>query len=157
MASTSAFAAQFPEQQFRDAIRASMQMGMPESDDEKLIWRWNRQKTFVPSDPRGRPYDFTKIPVTDEPGNPEGDAEDDGVIIDYALTIRGQDETITSLGPINAQELTVTIFDVDWERIKDADYAQIGDVTYDIKFEAPPYGLFAVTMHDVYLEARDEH
>ena len=85
MATSSAFAAQFPEADFRYAIREAMKMGMPEDDAEKLTWFWKRARTYQPDDLGGRPLDWTAAPLTDDPGNPVDDAEDDGLIVDYAL------------------------------------------------------------------------
>lgn len=157
MASNSAFAAQFPEAEFRTAIRETMRMGMPELDSEKLTWFWNRAQTYQPDDLAGDPLDWTADPITDDPGNPEGDAEDDGLIVDYAMeTNTPGNSDFTAVGIFNLQTIKVTLFDVDYEQIKTADYAKIGDVVYTIRLEAPPYALFAVTMHDLFLEALDE-
>lgn len=160
MASNSTFAAQFPEEQFRDAIRNAMRMGMPENDADKLTWRWNRVKTFTPADPAGRPLHWDQPAVTDDPGNPTGDADDDGVIVDYAIEVNNissqVDTSFTALGALNFQKIKVTLFDVDFAKVKTADYATIGNVRYEIRLEAPNYALFAVGMHDVFLEASDE-
>lgn len=156
MATSSTFAAQFPEADFRDAIRQSMRMGMPESDAEKLIWRWERDITWVPQSPGGRPYDLNAVPVVNEPGNPTDDAADDGLIVDYAIEDSGlDDESATPLGLINTAKLKVTVFDVDFEKIRTADFAMIGTVRYHIDSVAPPYALFGVTMHDIHLQAVD--
>jgi hypothetical protein len=160
MATSSAFAAQFPEAQFRQSIRDAMKMGMPEDDAEKLTWFWKRAQTFNPDDLAGRPLDWTAAPITDDPGNPVDDAEDDGMIVDYALEANNLssqvDQSITALGNFNFQKIKVTLFDVDFEKIRTADYARIGTIVYTIRLEAPPYALFGVTMHDVHLEALDE-
>lgn len=160
MATSSAFAAQFPESEFRFAIRESMKMGMPEDDFLKLKWHWNRVKTYVPADPAGRPLDWDQPTLSNEVGNPEDDPEDDGLIVDYAMetnNISSQvDQSITALGNINFQKIKITVFDVDFEKIKDADYATIGDVRYEIRLESPPEPLFGVTMHILHLEALDQ-
>jgi hypothetical protein len=49
----------------------------------------------------------------------------------------------------------VTLLDVDYDIIKDADYATIGNTTYDIDFSGPPEGLFEVTVYTIYIRARD--
>lgn len=137
-----------------------MKMGMPEDDADKLTWFWKRAQTFNPDDLAGRPLDWTTEPLTDDPGNPEDDAEDDGMIVDYALETNNLsslvDQSITALGNLNFQKIKVTVFDVDFEKIKTADYARIGSIVYTIRLEAPPYALFGVTMHDLHLEALDE-
>jgi hypothetical protein len=153
MATTSSFAAQFPEAEFRDAIRQTMLMGMPESDAEKLVWHWDRQKTWEPQSPSGHPYNLNATPVTDLPGSTAQDPEDDGLIVDYILEDNNTEQTdTTQLGLIDFGKIKITIFDTDWERVKTADYATIGDTRYQIDTTAPPEALFGVTMHTIFLE-----
>ncbi len=163
MATSSAFTPSFDESLFRQSIVATMRMGMPQSDEHKIRWYWNRDQTFVPDDPAGNPYDWTDDPVTDAPGNPTGDPSDDGLIVDYAVEFNsssglgaGVNNQLTPLGPIDPTRMTVTVFDVDYDRIKTADYAAIGTTRYRIRYAAPPVGLFGVTVHDLYLEADDQ-
>lgn len=157
MATSSAYTALFPEAQFRTAIRETMKMGMPEADSEKLTWFWNRAQTYQPDDLAGDPLDWSADPITDDPGNPTGDPDDDGLIVDYAMESNspGQGD-FTAVGIFNMQTIKVTLFDVDYVQVNTADYAKIGNITYKILVEAPPYALFGVTMHDVFLEALDE-
>lgn len=159
MATSSAFAAQFPEDEFRTAIRETMRMGMPESDDEKLKWWWEHARTWERESPAGHPYDLTAAAVTDTIGNPTQDPGDDGLIVDYTLEsndLSAQvDESNTALGLLNFNKVKVTLFDVDFVKVKDADYATIGTTRYLMQTTTPPYGLFGVTMHDVYLQAVD--
>lgn len=158
MATESAFAAGFDETQFRYAIRETMKMGMPENDAHKLRWFWKREQTFEHPDPAGNPYDWTAPADPDLPGEPEQDPDEEGLIVDYAFDFNGSGagSQMTSLGPVDPAKLTVTLFDVDYDKIKTADWCQIGNTRYLIRFEAAPYGLFGVTMHDVILEAEDQ-
>lgn len=156
MATDSAFTALFPEAEFRDAIRNTMKMGMPEADADKLTWYWRRAQTYQPDDLAGDPLDWNADPLTDDPGNPEGDPEDDGVIVDYALETLANPEAVTVIGDLNLQNVKVTLFDVDYEQIRTADYAQLRDIVYRIRFETPTTPLFGVTMHDIYLEAQEQ-
>lgn len=145
------------EASFRSAIRETMKMGMPENDAHKLRWFWHPDRTFEPDDPAGNPYDWTQPAVTDEPGNPTEDPDSEGLIVDYAFEFStGRFGEMTPLGPFDPARLTVTLFDVDYDRIKTADYCMIGNTRYKIRFEAAPYGLFGVTMHDLHLEAEDQ-
>lgn len=163
MATDSAFAAFFPEAQFRDSIRQAMKMGMPENPDHQLRWYWNRNRGFDPADGGGNPWSWDQEADPDEPGNPVADPEDDGLVVDYAAEFNsssglgaGVNNQLTPLGPIDPARMTVTVFDVDWDKIKTADYAAIGTTRYRIRYEAPPYALFGVTMHDIMLEANDQ-
>jgi len=158
MATNSAFASGFDEAAFRTAIRETMRMGMPEDDDHKLKWFWKRDQTFARPDPAGNTYDWSAPANPDLPGNPTGDPDDDGLIVDYAFDFNytGAGGQMTPLGPVDPAKMTVTLFDVDYDQIKTADYAKIGTTRYIIRFEASPYALFGVTMHDVILEAEDQ-
>lgn len=161
MASESSFADQFPEDEFRQAIRDAMLMGMPDNPAERLRWRWDRNRGYVVADRIDVPYDLDATAVSDVPGNTVEDPDDDGLVVDYAVEAMDptSGEVTTALGIMNAERLKVTLFDVDYEKIKDADYAEITTGTnvirYEISGQAPPYGLFAVTMHDIFLQAAD--
>lgn len=155
--STSAFASGFDEANFRSAIRETMRMGMPPNDDHKLRWFWRRNQTFVPDSPGGSPYDWTQPAEPDTAGNPTGDPEDDGLIVDYAFDFNaGGGGQVTPLGSVDPSKITVTLFDVDYDRVKTADYCLIGTTRYIIQFSAAPYALFNVTMHDIMLQAEDQ-
>lgn len=158
MATESAFAAGFDEAGFRTAIRETMKMGMPENDAHKLRWFWHRTQVFEQPDPGGNPYDWTEEANPDLPGNPTDDPAGDGLIVDYAFDFNGSGAggQVTPLGPVDPAKITVTLFDVDYDKIKTADYCMIGTTRYTIRFDAAPYALFGVTMHDVLIEAEDQ-
>lgn len=162
MATNSAFADRFNEGKFRSAIRETMKMGMPESDDEKLKWWWKRNRTYSAPDPAGNPYDWTATPSSNLPGNPDiddpGPTQDQSLIVDYALEFssRPAGSIQTILGEIDNSRAVITMFEEDWEQVKTADYCTIGDSTYNIQFAGPAQGLFGVTMMTCYLEAEDE-
>lgn len=155
MAGSSSFASQFPEALFRDAIRNTMKMGIPEDELARLTWHWNRAKSYTRPDTAGRPYEWTEEPTTNVSGNDDGV---DSLVVDYALefSARPAGSAITQLGEMDTSRAVVTLLDADWQIVKTADYATIGNSRYRIQFEAPPMGLFEVTVHTVYLEAVDE-
>lgn len=160
MASSSAFASLFNEDEFRTNIRATMQMGMPEDEADRLTWVWKRERTYERPSRAGRPFDLGSAPVTDVATNDELD--DDGgeqtLIVDYALEFssRPAGSQTTMLGEIDTSRAEVTLFDVDWEQVRTADYCQISDAKYRIQFAGPPIALFAVGVITIYLEAVDE-
>jgi hypothetical protein len=154
VAGNSAFASGFDEAGFRTAIRETMRMGMPQDVAEQLVWKWSRTKTFTPQDRIKKPYDWTQNPVTDTPGNP--DEPDGELIVDYALEFTPRRELQTDVGQFNLAQVIVTLMDADYEQIKTADYAMIGDVHYLIDYVGPPMGLFAATVFQVYLRPRDD-
>lgn len=155
----SAFAGGFDETTFRDAIQNTMLMGIPEDENERLTFWWNREQTYTPDDPAGNPYDWTATPVTDEPGNPAiaDPGTNQSLIVPYALefSARPAGSSNTAFGEIDASRAVVTLMDGDFQQIHTADYATIGPTRYRIQFAGPPVGLFAVTVHQIFLEAED--
>jgi hypothetical protein len=141
---------------FRTQIKLAMGMGMPDDPAQRLTWHWNTADTYTAADPANEPYDWTETPTTSVPGNPSAPT---GVLqVDYALQFtpgRNTEGTGTDLGNFDVTRAVVTLLDVDYDQIKDADYASIGDTIYDINFSAPPEGLFDVTVYTIYLHARD--
>lgn len=137
-----------------------MLMGLPEDPAERLTFYWRRQREFSPDDPAGNPYDWTSPPVSDQPGNPvlPDDGEDQGLSVPYALefSARPAGSSNTVFGEIDTTRAVVTMLETDYQRVATADYAVIGDSRYRIQFDAPPQGLFAVTIWTIYLEAEDQ-
>jgi hypothetical protein len=157
----SSFAGGFAESTFRDAVYNTMLMGMPEAVEERLTFWWERDKTYTPDDPAGNPYDWTAPPIVDDAGNPvlpdPGTPTDQSLIVPYALefSARPAGSSNTVFGEIDTSRAVVTIIDSDFDKVRTADYATIADTRYRIQFKGPPTGLFAVTVHALYLEAED--
>lgn len=171
MAKSSSFTSGFNEPAFRDAILNTMLMGIPEDPAERLTFWWRRDQTYAPDDPAGNPYDWTSAPVTDVAGNPKlrdpalklgatpaGGIPDQSLQVPYALefSARPAGSSNTVFGEIDASRAIVTMLETDYTQISTADYATIGDSRYRIQFDAPPVGLFGVTVWTLYLEAEDQ-
>jgi hypothetical protein len=160
MAKSSAFTPGFNESAFRDAILNTMLMGIPEDPKERLTFWWRRDQTYSPDDPAGNPYDWTEPPVIDLPGNPKlKDAGvDQSLQVPYALefSARPAGSSNTVFGEIDASRAIVTMMETDFKKIENSDYATIGDSRYRIQFDAPPVGLFGVSVWTLYLEAEDQ-
>lgn len=162
MAKSSAFSPSFREGEFRQAILNTMLMGMPEDKAQQLTWWWHRDQTYSPADLAGDPYDWGSPPVTDAPGNEElvdpGDPTEQSLIVPYALefSARPAGSSNTVFGEIDTSRVIVSLTDVDYEQIKDADYATIGNVRYRIQFKGPAIGLFGYTLYQMYLESEDQ-
>lgn len=131
-------------------------MGMPTSDEEKLVWHFLPVRAYAAQDPALQPYNWTNPPTLDLPGNssvPTGT-----LIVDYALefsaasSVAGQSD----VGRFDTSRIVVTLLDEDYEQVREADFAMIGRVRYDITFTGPPLGMFDVTVFQVYMQARDE-
>jgi hypothetical protein len=161
MAKSSAFSPAFNEGAFRTAILNTMLMGMPEDPTQQLTWWWRRDLTYSPDDPAGSPYDWTQAPVANVPGNPkakdEGPSVEQRLVVPYALeySARQVGAASTVFGEIDTSRAVVSLTDTDYEKIKTADYATIGDTTYRIQFKGPAIGLFGYTLYQMYLEAED--
>lgn len=161
MAKSSAFSSAFNESTFRTAILNTMLMGMPEDPAQQLAWWWHRDETYSPDDPAGSPYDWIQPPVTSTPGNPtlrdEDQVSEQSLIVPYALeySARQSSSANTAFGEIDTSRAIVSLTDSDYEKIKTADYAKIGNTTYRIRFKGPAIGLFGYTLYQMYLEAED--
>lgn len=161
MAKSSSFAGGFDEAGFRDAVLNTMLMGMPEDPAQRLTFYWERNRVYSPEDIAGNPYDWTSPPVTNVPGNPDipdPTGTDQTLQVPYALEFaaRPAGSISTPMGEIDTTRAIVTVMDNDHTKIASADYARIGDTRYRLQFDAPPIGLFGVTVWTLYLEAEDE-
>lgn len=140
----------FNPAQFRDVIRTTMIMGLPNATAEKPTFRWRPDRTFTTADPAGAPYDFTASPTTT-------DAPPDvqiPVAVEFSARPAGSLET--SIGEFDTSRVIITILDEDYELVRGADEVLLGGNTYDIQFVGPPIGLFEVTVYQVFAIARDE-
>jgi hypothetical protein len=158
VAKASAFSANFDEAAFREAIYETMLMGIPEDPAEALTFKWLRDRVYVPDDPAGNPYDWTSSPTSNTPGNPAlpDIGGDQGLSVPYALEFSARPGgAATAFGEIDTSRAVVTLLDSDYDQVRTADYAVIGDTVYRILFDAPPFGLFGVTVWQVFLEAED--
>lgn len=143
-------AAAFSEDKFRDAIRFVMQMGAPETEEERATFVWNAEKTYNIADPAGRPYEWNTTPetvVTHEPVQATCSVE---------FTPRKSASTGTPVGDIDESRAKITLLDEDYETVIGADQVILGLNTYNITLVAPPEGLFGVTTYTLYAEAIDE-
>lgn len=161
MAKASAFSPGFNEAIFRDAVKNTMVMGMPEKVEERLTWWWHRDETYSPDDPAGDPYDWTQPPVLDAAGNPKlkdpGAPAEQSLVVNYALeySARPAGSANTVFGEIDTSRAIISLTDTDFEQVKTADYATVGETKYRIQFHGPPIGLFGYTLHQLFLEAED--
>jgi hypothetical protein len=161
MARSSAFSASFDETSFRYAIRETMLMGMPETVADRLMWVWERDRTYIPDDPTGDPYDWSSPAATDVAGNATltdpGTPLPQTLVVPYAFEFAARTASTagTVFGEIDTSRMVVTLLDTDYDQINTADYAMYAGTKYRIRFEAPPQGLFGVTVWTVHLEAED--
>lgn len=145
----------FNATEFVAGIKLAMGMGQPQNPAEVLRWHWRPDKEQGPgTDLSGNPYDWTAPLTPGTPGNP-GDPDDEGVVVDYALEYGTVGSAEAPMGQIDTTKATVTLLDVDYEKVKTADHCTVDGSWYDIDFSLPPQGLFNVTVYTVQLSARD--
>jgi hypothetical protein len=135
---------------FRENIRATMVMGMPNSIDKQVTFKWSPDTTYNSIDTAGVPYDATDVPVTTETH------ADVIVPVAFEFAARPAGSLETSMGEFDTSRIVITILDTDWEEVVGADQIQIDEATYDIQFVAPPFALFDVDVYQIFAIARDE-
>lgn len=141
---------------FREAVGFAMDMGAPDSESERLTFRWNTVKTFTNADPAGKPFDFGSTPTSVQ-------SKDDVVArgaVDFAS--RSNSATGNSVGEFNNPRVVITMLDDDYALIVDEDLGLPDEIIFDgdiynFDYVAPPQGLFAVTIYTIYATAKDEH
>lgn len=145
--------ARFNANQFRDAIRFAMNMGLPNSTSERATFIWDTKMTFPIADSSGTPFDFSaspgstitfsdvQIPIAVEPSD-EGDVR----------AIR--------IGEMNVPRVTITVLDEDFDQLTQnevfANKVTFNEAIYKILYVGPPMGLFDVTVYQIYAQAIDE-
>lgn len=144
------FGADFDATAFRDAIRNTMVMGLPNATSEKATFRWTTQKTYAVDDPAGKPYSWTAAPATT---TTHADVQ---VPVAWEFSARPASSLDTTIGQFDASRVEITILDVDYEDVEGADQIIMGGNTYNLEFVAPPQGLFEVTVYKLYAIAQDE-
>lgn len=146
--SNPSFGAGFNEQAFRDAIRSTMQMGMPTSVEERATFVWETLATFANPNSAGRPFDFNQAPLTID--------QHDEVQVDcvYEFVERGQHGT--AIGEFENPRVKITVMDEDYVLVKGANKVRLGGNMYTINFVEPPVSLFLPTVYTIWCSADDE-
>lgn len=149
---TDARASAFDADVFRDAIRFAMSMGLPDTESERITFRWTPQKSYSIADPAGNPYSWDQTPSEV--------VEHDDVQVPAAVefTSRASGGVVGSpFGEIDSPRIVVTLLDEDYEQVRGADLVILNDSVYVVNFVKPPDGLFDVTIYTLYCTARDEN
>lgn len=148
----SAFAASFDESGFVDAIKSTMQMGIPQDPTERLVFHWAAPSTVTPASPAGNPYEWGQTTS----GEPEPGVPARSLQVDYALEMGQDASSNTMAGTFENPKATVTLLDAEYQQVADADYCTIGSSIYRILYHQPVIGLFDVSVHQLILQAQDE-
>jgi hypothetical protein len=149
----------FNATKFRNGIRFAMAMGFPEDTEKQITWQWTPRRTFKKHDSGGEPFEWTSSQV-----NTEVDVTD--MVVDCAVKFATSSSSTrvggTALGIMDIASATVTLLDEEHDALMAhgngvfPDKALMDGATYMVQITAPPYGLFEVTVYDVYLQAVDE-
>lgn len=144
------FGTGFDADAFRQAIRATMTMGLPNATADRATFRWTTAETFAIEDQDHNPYDWTDTPAT-------SDAHADVQIpVAFEFAARPAASLDNPMGQFDSTRVEITILDVDFPLIEGANEVVLGENTYDIDFVGPPRGLFEVDVYTIYATARDE-
>lgn len=141
----------FDSDGFRDAIRNTMMMGMPNATSERVTFRWSELKTFAKHDASGRPLDWYANPTVNIT---QPDVE---VPVAIEFSARRSMSGATNVGDFDNPRAILTLLDVDFELVEGADKVIIDGSEYTVEFVEPPVGLFDVTVYTMHISAMDEH
>lgn len=140
----------FDADKFRDAIRNTMLMGMPNAEQERATFKWNPDRDFAIEDNGGDPYNLAATPVSSIQ-HPEVQ-----VPVAVEFISRAAFSPQLPMGEIQNSRVIITILDLDFEEVRGADLVQFDTSDYEIDYVAPPIGLFDVTVYQIYATAIDE-
>ena len=139
---------------FRTAIRAAMNMGLPNSTEEQATFKWNTQRTFAKADAGGSPWDWETAAATTTT------FVDVQIPVAVEFLSKGGDTLDTRLGEFDVARARITVLDEDFVSLTQsgrlADQVELGGDLYDVQFVEPPVGLFQVTVYTVHAQAVDE-
>jgi hypothetical protein len=139
----------FDAADFRANIRATMNMGLSNVTADQPLFIFNASSTSYPAgtalDEAGQPFDFTVTPTV---------TQKNAVRVPCAVTWgSGLDSIISTQagGDFTRADAVLTMLDVDYTLVKDADYCQINNTKYEIRYIQPAVGLFDVTVYQLHL------
>lgn len=143
------FGAGFNADAFRDVIRSTMEMGLPNSVSERATFLWKPEVVYGGStNHAGRPLDYNSKPSTV--------TERDPVQIPCAVEFIDRAPDGTPIANIQNPRVVISVMDVDYPQIEGADSVLLGGNTYKINYIAPPVGLFTFTLYQIHCQAVDE-
>lgn len=143
------FGAGFNSGQFREIIRSTMQMGLPNTVRERPTFVWDAITVHSgPTNAAGKPFDFNAPPVSVNRKEP--------LEVDCAVEHVDRMPDGTPLGQFENPRAVIYIMDEDFPLIEGATGVLLGGNLYKINYVAPPLGLFDFTLYAVHCQAEDE-
>lgn len=141
----------FDAAQFRESIKFAMDMGLPSDPTQRATFRFRKTTSWPPGtrlDQEGNAIDPNVSPIVSEP---------DPVQISCAVEFSQASPEELPVGQIVQAKATITVLDVDYEKVQGAVEVDLGGDRYVIRYEEPPVGLFEVTVHRLVCYAKDEN
>lgn len=122
-----AFAADFLSEEFRSAIINTMIMGSPNKEEEQAEFSWEKDVTYSIQDKDNKPYSLgATTPLTDNTPDP--------VKINVAVEYVHRAPDGTPLGEFDNPRAVLTVLDVEYEKVRGADFVTLGGNKYMISY-----------------------
>ena len=147
--STDPRASAFNAADFRDNIRFAMNLGLPNDEESRPIFRWTVLRSYGVSDTGGNPYDFSEEPI-------ETITHDDVSVPAAVEFSAGSVNNGTPVGDFVLVHAVITLLDEDYSLVDGADQVLLGGNTYKVQYVGPPLGLFDVTVYQVFCQSVGE-
>lgn len=140
---------------FRQAIRDTMIMGLPNTVAARPTFRWRTERAYWNPDPGGNTYDFTAVPTS------ETVIADLQVPCAVEFTSAGAAGDTTVVGQFDTTRIKVTLLDEEWRALlarggRTPDEIIHSGNTYIVEYQEPVVALFDVDVHTIHASARDE-
>ena len=146
----------FDAKAFEGGIRFAMQMGAPVKMENRVTFVFPKTTSYPPGtrlDREGRPLD-PRVPRTEAVSRPDIQVDCAVEFEDPRLPIGGTQEI--AVGRFTPTRLTLTLFETDYELVKEAKDVKVGGDTYVVAYHPPPLALFNVGFQQIVCHARDE-
>lgn len=133
-------------------IRFAMQLGAPVKPQDRATFVFAKTLQYPPGtrlDQEGRPLDPRISPTTEASDRPD-------VQKDCAIEFSPADADEIPVGNFRPTKVTITMFEKDFEDVKDAREIRIGGDRYLVGYRPPPLALFNLGFQQIVAYALDE-
>lgn len=144
------FGAAFSAEVFREKILETMNMGLPQDEDQRATFRWVPLRDWDVHDRANKPYHWNVAPTT------EVLHEDVQIPVAVEFSSNSRNSSETTIGAFDTPRVIITVLDTHYDDVATANQVILGQNTYRIEFWAPPLGLFDVSVFQCYAVAMDE-
>lgn len=131
---------------FRAQIRSVMAMAAPGVTSQGVSFYFPEQATWSNEDSAGQPWNWSATPVTNVPART--------VTVPVAVEWSQGQFVDNPVGEFDSSRATLILLDQDYAQIQGATEVIINNQHYIIDREAPPIGLFDVTVHRLEIRAK---